>query len=149
MSNSLQIFDPPDHPAVAPSYSQISVVSLGGTTKLISLAGQVGHDSATNTIPSSFIDQVRLALSNVDALLVAAGASKKDIISSRQYVVRMSQLSTEDFKALTDIVVAWFDRGRNGLKPPPDTLIGVESLAQTGGNGEYLFEIEVVAVVNG
>ena len=150
MSNQIEIFDPPEHPALAPSYSQISIVPLSPTTKMISLAGQVGHDytNPQHPVSTSFINQVRIALCNVEICLSAAGATKRDIVSNRQYVVRMSQMSAEDFKARSDMVVEWFGKDRDGLKPPPDTLIGVESLAQTGGKGEYLIEMEVVAIVH-
>lgn len=140
MSNQIQIFDPPGLSAAAPTYSMISITPLSPTTKLISLAGQVGHESTTNQTPSSFAEQVRVALANVDKCLAAAGASKKDIITNRQYIVRLSQLSKEDFKARADIVLEWWD----DLKPSPDTLLGVESLAAP----EYLYEIEVQAILH-
>ncbi|KAK5092685.1 hypothetical protein LTR70_006755 [Exophiala xenobiotica] len=134
-SDQIQIFDPPKHPAVAPSYSQISTVPLSPTTKLVTIAGQVGHDytNPAGAISQSFPEQIRIALRNVETCLAAAGASKRDIISNRQL--------------REEIVTKWFGKDRDGLKPPPDTLIGVESLASTGGKREYLFEIEVTAVV--
>lgn len=148
-SDQIQIFDPPKHPAVAPSYSQISTVPLSPTAKLVTIAGQVGHNynNPAGAIPQSFPEQIRIALRNVETCLAAAGASKRDIISNRQYVVRMSQLHPGDLRLREEIVTKWFGKDRDGLKPPPDTLIGVESLASTGGKREYLFEIEVTAII--
>lgn len=139
MSQSqVEILNPEGHPSLAPTYSHISIAPVTPSTKIISFAGQVGVDSATGETAPSFREQVRLALVNVEKCLAAAGVTKKDIISSRQYVVRMSQLSDEDRKARADLFLEWL----GGLIPPPDTLIGVESLA----TNDLLVEIEVTAV---
>jgi enamine deaminase RidA (YjgF/YER057c/UK114 family) len=136
--SQIEILNPEGHPPLAPTYSHISIAPVTPSTKIISFAGQVGIDSATGETAPSFREQVRLALANVEKCLTAAGVTKKDIISNRQYVVRMSQLSDEDRKARADLFLEWL----GGLTPPPDTLIGVESLA----TNDLLIEIEVTAV---
>lgn len=148
-TSQIQIFDPPKHPALAASYSQISTVPLSASTTLVTIAGQVGHDynNPAGSIPASFPEQIRLALRNIETCLAAAGATKRDIVGARQYVVRMSQLHAGDVRLREDIVAKWWGKDRAGLKPPPDTVVGVESLAPTGGKREYLFEMEVTAVV--
>ncbi|MCJ1330618.1 hypothetical protein MMC10_007303 [Thelotrema lepadinum] len=147
-SSDIQIFNPPSHPPLAPTYSHISITPLSPTTSLVLLAGQTGTTSPPSIPAPSFRDQVRLALLNVDKCLEAAGCTKADIVSNKQYVVRLSQLGEADRKARADVLMEWWreggergdGQGERGL--PPDTLIGVESLY----DGECLFEVEVMAV---
>ena len=142
-SSAVHIFNPEGYPSLAPSYSHISVVPIPSTTRLVSFAGQTGSAS-TGDHPRSFPEQVRTALSNVDKCLAAAGVTKKDIVSNRQYVVKLTGLSAEDRKARSDIFLEWW-RGTEGERlPPPDTLIGVDSLAREG----ILLEIEVTCVAS-
>jgi enamine deaminase RidA (YjgF/YER057c/UK114 family) len=131
--------NPPDFPPYAPTYSHISTVLLAGGSKLISFAGQIGHDPVSNQIPASFASQVSLALANLDICLKAASATKEDIVQVRQYVVGMSKFSKEEMKARADIYSKFMGDTR-----PPSTLVGVESLAAK----EMLYEIEVIAIVN-
>jgi enamine deaminase RidA (YjgF/YER057c/UK114 family) len=65
------VFSPENHPTFHPSYSHISSTPLGPTSRLITLAGQIGRDSTTNTTPSSFLEQVDIALKNVKTCLDA------------------------------------------------------------------------------
>ena len=142
-SSAVHIFNPEDYPSLAPSYSHVSVVPISSTAKLVSFAGQTGGTSAGGH-PSSFPDQVRAALSNVDKCLTAAGVTKKHIVSNRQYVVKLTSLSAEDRKARSDIFLEWWSGTEGERLPPPDTLIGVDSLAREG----LLFEIEVTCVAS-
>jgi enamine deaminase RidA (YjgF/YER057c/UK114 family) len=135
-STSPHVFSPENHPPFHPSYSHISTTTLHPTSKLISIAGQIGHDSTTNTIPTSFLAQVELALANVQTCLDAAGAKKTDIVSMRQYVVNALE---HDYAGR----VAIYEKFMDGHKPP-STLIGVEALAKK----ELLYEIEVMAVTS-
>lgn len=82
--SGVHIFNPKDNPSLAATYSQISVVPISETKRLISFAGQTGtsHGKADNE-KLSFADQVRLALEKVDKNLAAVGASKKDIVMIR------------------------------------------------------------------
>jgi enamine deaminase RidA (YjgF/YER057c/UK114 family) len=134
---STQVFNPEGHASFHPSYSHVSTTTLHPTSKLISVAGQIGHDSATNTIPSSFLAQVELALANVQTCLTSAGAKKTDIVSVRQYVVNVLE---HDYAKRVELYVKFMD----GHKPP-STLIGVQALATK----DLLYEIEVTAVVHG
>lgn len=139
MSSKPVTTNPPDFPPFAPSYSHISTAPLAASSKLVCFAGQIAFDPATSKIPADFPSQVSLALSNVDRCLTAAGATKEDIVQVRHYVVGLSKLPDEDKKARGEI----FTKFMGGLKPP-STLLGVESLATK----DFLYEIEVVAVVN-
>lgn len=134
------IFNPEGHPSLAPSYSHISIVPISPTAKLVSFAGQTGTD-ASGTFPS-FQDQVRKAHEHVDKCLAAAGVSKKDIVSNRQYVVKLTSLSPEDRQARTAIYMEWWRSTEGDALPPPDTLIGVDSLYAEG----CLFETEITCV---
>lgn len=137
------IFSPETCPPFAPTYSQVSIIPISPTTKLITLAGQIATSKDGFSTPLSFPDQVRSALSNVDKCLTAAGATKANIFAVRQYVVGLGKLSDEDKMARWRIYTEWLGDGME--KPPPSTLVGVESLA----GRELLFEVEVQAVVFG
>lgn len=133
MSSSNEIFNPPNHPPFAPTYSHISRVPISDSAELISFAGQVGANSSTGDIPSTLSEQVQIALANVDTCLKAAGVTKKDIVQVRQYVVNLHPVDPVRGKLYSE----WMD----GTKPP-STLVGVQSLASE----KLLYEIEVVAV---
>ncbi|RDW56518.1 hypothetical protein BP5796_13159 [Coleophoma crateriformis] len=135
-STGRQVFNPESLPSLHPSYSHISVTPLQPTSKLITIAGQVALDASTNTIPSSFGDQVELALANVKTCLDAAGAKITDIINVRQYIVNITE---HDYATR----VALYGKFMDGHKPP-NTLVGVQGLAKK----EFLFEIEVMAVLS-
>lgn len=147
-SHAVHIFNPEGHPPQAPTYSHISTVPLSSTTRLVSFAGQVGvpPPSASSPAPEapSFADQVRAALANVDVCLAAAGVGKKDIISNRQYVVKLASLDASDFNARADILMDWWRSTEGERLLPPDTLIGVDSLAGKA----ILFEIEITCIAS-
>jgi enamine deaminase RidA (YjgF/YER057c/UK114 family) len=134
MSSSNQIYNPPNHPPFAPTYSHIARVPISSEAELITFAGQVGADSTTGEIPSTLGEQVKIALANVDTCLKAAGATKKDIIQVRHYVVNLHPVDSARAKYYSE----WMEGNK-----PPSTLVGVQSLAAK----ELLYEIEVVAVV--
>ncbi|KAK5109560.1 hypothetical protein LTR62_006911 [Meristemomyces frigidus] len=157
--NRIIISNPPNHPPAVPSYSHISTVPLSPTTRLVSFAGQTYKSLLTPTPPPPFQTQVRLALENVDKCMAFAGVSKRDIVSNRQYCVKLQGLSQEDQDARSVIFLEWWnDRGaesgggggassspRDAAKEnlaPPDTLIGVDSLASK----DILYEIEITCV---
>jgi len=139
--SAVKIFNPDNHPALAPEYSHVSVATLAVGAKLITVAGQVGSsDESPYTFPPTLGEQVKLSLANVDTCLAAAGASKRDIISIRQYIKDYSTLSPEDQQGRSAAFTEWL----GDITPPPCTLVGVESLAIP----DLLVEIEVTAVVN-
>jgi enamine deaminase RidA (YjgF/YER057c/UK114 family) len=71
MSSNRTVFSPENHPTFHPSYSHICSTPLLPTSKLITIAGQIGRDSAANTTPSEFLEQVEIALKNVKTCLDA------------------------------------------------------------------------------
>ncbi|KAK3112945.1 hypothetical protein LTR53_010256 [Teratosphaeriaceae sp. CCFEE 6253] len=143
-SPKVHIFNPGGHPSDSPSYSHISVIPLSETTRLVSFAGQTFYPSPESSSPEPTLlpDQVRLALGHVDQCMAAAGVKKSDIVSNRQYVVRMMELSKEDFDARERVFLEWWRSTEGDKLPPPDTLIGVHSLARK----DILYEVEVTCV---
>jgi len=144
-SSNVQIFNPEGHPSSAPSYSHVSTIPISTTKKLVCFAGQTG--TTLKTTPEnapSLYEQVRLAHKNVDKCLASVGASKKDIVSNRQYVVKLTSLSKEDFEARERAFLEWWRETEGNNLPPPDTLIGVDSL----WSKETLFEVEMMCVVD-
>lgn len=132
-------FNPAGHAPYAPTYSHVSVARLAPTSRLVSLAGQVGHDAATATTPPDFPTQVRVALDNVGRCLAAAGARKADVVSVRQYVVGLGRMPRPEREERARLYLEWMEGNA-----PPSTLLGVEALADES----LLYEIEVTAVVD-
>jgi enamine deaminase RidA (YjgF/YER057c/UK114 family) len=145
--------NPPTHPS-PPFYTHIALTNLSGTTltkatKLVTLAGQIGR-STTGHIPSLLADQVYIALRNVSLCLDEVGASRRDIIHIRQYVVGLSSKETRR----KELIVEWLEgtgafidlpgtHFMSGEGKPPNTVLGVTSLVVD----DALYEIEVVAAV--
>ena len=102
MTSHNQVFNPPDHPSFAPTFSQISRVSISDSVDLISFAGQIGADADRN-IPDTLIDQVKIAFANVDRCLQAVGAVKTDIIQVRQYVVNLLPVNTKRAELYSEV----------------------------------------------
>lgn len=140
-TSEMQVFSPPNHPPIAPTFSQISIVPISPTANLVSIAGQVGATfENASTVP--FRSQVENALANVDTCLAAAGAKKKDIILVRQYVVKLLSRDSEDVMARGQTYIKWWKDSEGDRPPPPSTLIGVDSLA--GKDIDYEIEVSVV-----
>lgn len=134
-----QIFNPQNHPTVAPTYSHISQIRISPTSTLISFAGQVGQDSATGDIPATLGEQCSLAFANVDKCLEAVHATKKDIIQVRHYVVNLLRGGQGPDPERAQRYSQWMEGNK-----PPSTLLGVDALFSAAA----LYEIEVVCVVN-
>lgn len=131
-------FNPPDHDTFSPTYSHISQVPISSSHTLVTFAGQIGHDSTTNSIPATLGEQCSLAFSNVDKCLAAVGATKSDIIHVRHYVVDLLRGGAGQDPERARRYVAWMGEHR-----PPSTLLGVAALA----NEKLVYEIEIMCVV--
>lgn len=127
-----QTFNPPDVASPKPTYSHVSVFSLG-RTKIITVAGQIGT-FPDGTVPPTFAAQVSCALPNVKKCLAAAGATPRDIIKATHYIVNYDPADRKRSELYLEFM---------GGHKPPGTLVPVERL----GAPELLFEIEVMAVV--
>lgn len=134
--SSPKCFNPADVAPPHKSYSHICTTNLIGGSKLLTFAGQIGVPSVGNRIPPPTLrEQVALALANLLACLTAAGATIKDIVSVRQYVVNLLPMDP----CRRELYEEWMGNHR-----PPSTLVGVAALADEN----LLYEIEVMAIVH-
>ncbi len=145
--NKPRAFNPPTVPAPPPTYSQACVTPLLATSKLVTLAGQTGL-GADGRIPDSFAAQVAAAYEAVHAALLASGATPRDIVFVRHYIVKSTGDAVRDTADVVDrgwgeLWTAYLDKEAAGHRPP-DTVLGVASLAKSG----LWYEVEVTAVVH-
>jgi len=147
--NKPQSFNPPNVATPPPTYNQVAITPLLPTSKLITLAGQTGVDPTTGEqVSDDIVGQARQAYRNIANCLKAAGASPRDIIHVRHYIVNDSGNSATDQIEIVergwgDVWIEFMDREGEGFRPP-DTVLGVASLAKKG----ILYECEVWAIVH-
>jgi 2-iminobutanoate/2-iminopropanoate deaminase len=98
---------------------------------LVFSSGQVGVDPQTGEVEPDFESQVRRAISNLDAVLTAAGSGLGEVVKTTCYLVDMTQFAAFDSIYRSTFPAPWPAR----------------STVQTGLVGELLFEIEAVALV--
>lgn len=139
-------FNPANVPAPPPTYNQVATTPLAPTSELITLAGQVGIDPQTRHIPGDFVSQARIACRNVQACLAAAGATPRDIVHVRHYIVHKTGNADLDALEIFDrgwgpVWMEFMDREADGHRPP-DTVLGVAALA----GKSLLYEVEVWAI---
>ncbi|KAJ4299621.1 hypothetical protein N0V90_004867 [Kalmusia sp. IMI 367209] len=144
--NEPLVFNPPDIPQPPPTYSQVSVTPLLPTSKLITLAGQVGLDG--KGVAEGFDAQVKLAYRNILNTLKAAGATPRDIIHVKHFIVKdTGRVGVDSEDELTRVWghhwIKFMDKEGEGHRPP-DTVLGVACLATK----ELLYECEVWAIVH-
>ena len=147
-SSKPHTFNPSTVSAPPPTFHHVAVTPIIPSSKLITLAGQVGVDSEGN-LPDNFVDQVKLAFVNVANCLKAAGTAPRDIVHVRHYIVQKTGSPETDEREIfdrgwSDLWVDFMDREAEGHRPP-DTVLGVSGLARRG----LLYEVEVWAVLNG
>ncbi|KAI9674839.1 MAG: hypothetical protein M1822_009035 [Bathelium mastoideum] len=143
--NKPRTFNSPNVPSASPSYDQVAITPILPGSRLITLAGQVNLNAASQ--PIEFGEQVRGAYENVAHCLKAAGASPRDIIHVRHYVVQNTGDPAWDSKDVVDrgwapLWVKFLDEEADGHRPP-DTVLGVASLATK----TLLYEVEVWAML--
>ncbi|KAH7395282.1 Endoribonuclease L-PSP/chorismate mutase-like protein [Phaeosphaeria sp. MPI-PUGE-AT-0046c] len=139
--------NPPGVPPAPPTYSQLCITPLHPTSRLITLAGQTGLQS-DGSIASDISDQARDAYKAILGCLKAAGATPRDIVFVRHYIVKESGDKEKDKLDVVDrgwgeVWMEFMDREGKGHRPP-DTVVGVASLAKA----KLLYECEVVAVIS-
>ncbi|MDM9629965.1 RidA family protein [Robiginitalea aurantiaca] len=99
------------------------------TQKTIYISGQIGEGADLEA-------QMRDALSQLEAVLLEAGANMKDVVKMNTYIVDYGPESLDIFRGVRKELLGDSDM-------PASTLVGVEALALP----EWLIEIEAVAVV--
>jgi enamine deaminase RidA (YjgF/YER057c/UK114 family) len=123
-------------PGLAPTNGWTQVVtSTGGKT--IYVSGQVSVDERGQVIGKGDLEaQTEQTFANLAAALKAAGATFRDVVKMKLYVVG---LKPELVPLLREVRARYV----NKENPPASTLVGVSALV----GADWLIEIEVVAVV--
>lgn len=111
------------------------VTSAPGTT--IYVSGQTAWDADRKIVGGNDLgQQAEQALNNLRTALAAAGATPRDVVFTRVYVVDYEPAHAG---ILSPLLEAFFAGG----PPPGSTWVGVKALAVPG----FRIEIEAVAVV--
>ncbi len=111
------------------------VASSGGKT--IHISGQAGIDERGQLVAKGDLKlQTERTFENLKIALAAAGATFRDVVHSRIYVVGMKP---ECLPIIREVRSRYFASDQ----PPASTLVGVTALA----GPDWLIEIEVTAVV--
>jgi 2-iminobutanoate/2-iminopropanoate deaminase len=110
------------------SSSPLSAATISGT--LVHTSGQVGREPGASAAADGFEAQVRVALANLDAVLEAAGCSRRNVLKTVVFLTRR-----EDFATMNRIYAEHF------AEPWPARSTIICELALE----ELLFEIEAVA----
>ena len=120
------IISTPNAPAAISPYSQ--AVRVGAA---LYTSGQLGLDPATGTLPEGVEAQTRQSLTNIGAILDAAGYAVADVVKTTVFIRSM-----DDFARVNAVYSAFF-----GDHKPARSCVEVSRLPKDG-----LVEIEVVAV---
>lgn len=130
-----EAINPPEMYESLPFGFSHAALQTGGRT--LHLAGQVAWNPARELVGAGdFAAQARQALANLRTVLASCGATPKDVVRLRTYIVNHTPDKLEPLGAA---LAAFYD----GALPAPNTLIGVQTLALP----EFLIEIEATAVV--
>jgi monoamine oxidase len=111
-------------------------LSLDKNNRLITTSGIIAQRK-DGTFPPTLAEQIPTILSNVEAALHGAGATRRDIVQMRFYVVGWEMSTAGD---VMGPLIKWLD----GLKPAT-TLVPVTALAFP----EAKIEIETIAAITG
>ncbi|KAF2454475.1 putative mao-B [Lineolata rhizophorae] len=109
------------------------VAQIPGDACSIHIAGQIAVDKEGRT-PSTYPEQIQLALSNLDACLRKAGSTRKDIVKLTYYIVNYDPKDRPD----ADLLAKSLDGHR-----PATTLVPVPCLVWP----KILFQIEAIVAV--
>jgi len=116
-----------DAPRAIGPYSQ--AVKIGN---MVYLSGQIGLDPKTGNLVEGFEAQVRRALTNLQAVLRAAGTDFNGVLRSGVYLIDLA-----NFQKLNEIYAEFF-----GDHKPARSTIGVAQLPKGAS-----VEIDLIAVV--
>ncbi|KAH7088806.1 Endoribonuclease L-PSP/chorismate mutase-like protein [Paraphoma chrysanthemicola] len=140
-------FNPPDVPTPPSTYNQVCITPILPTSRLVTLAGQTGLQS-DGTIAKDIETQSKDAYKAVHNCLKAVGVTPRDIVHVRHYIVKETGNQEKDALDVVDrgwgpIWEEFMDREADGHRPP-DTVVGVASLAKK----ELLYEVEAWALIS-
>ena len=116
-------------PAAIGPYSQAVV-----TGNLVFTAGQIGLDPATGAMVEGGVEaQAHRALTNLSAVLEAAGSGMTKVVKTTVFVADMA-----DYKAVNAVYATYFSRpfpSRSAVQAaalPAGALVEIEAVAVTG-----------------
>ncbi len=122
--------------SLCPTNGWTHVTTATGST-WVHVSGQVAVDAKGEVVGKGDLRaQTVQAFENLKIALTAAGATFRDVVMSRIFVVG---LKPELVAIIREVRAQYFDRDH----PPASTLVGVETLV----GKDWLIEIEVTAVV--
>jgi enamine deaminase RidA (YjgF/YER057c/UK114 family) len=123
-------------PTLCKTHGWTHVVATSGG-KTIHISGQTGIDAAGEIIGKGDLKrQTEQTFENLRLALAVAGATWKDVVATRLYVVN---LKPEHVPIIREVR----SRYVSGEHPPASTLVGVSALV----GADWLIEIEATAVV--
>jgi len=100
--------------------------------QFIYTAGQLGLDPVTNNLAEGIEAQTRHALTNLSAILEAAGGSMANVVKTTVFLQNLN-----DFAAMNAVYATFF-----GEKPPARSTVQVAALPKAS-----LVEIEAIAIL--
>jgi 2-iminobutanoate/2-iminopropanoate deaminase len=113
-------------PAAIGPYSQ--AVEVDG---FLFCSGQIGLDPVTGQLQGGIEDQVERALSNLEAVLAAAGMTVADIVKTTIFLVDMSHFSTVNAVYATHMVDPAPARSTVQVAAlPRNALVEIEAIAR-------------------
>lgn len=119
MSKTIARLNPPSLPNAAElGYSQISITEPG---RMAYISGQVARRPDGRPVPDSLVEQMKIVSTNARAALDAVGATPRDVVIARVYVV---DLTPDRLEQLMPPFLATFEGAQ-----PCVTGVGVASLA--------------------
>ena len=108
-------------------------VEIGGNSRVLHVAGQVGVDADGN-LPDDFRAQALNVWTNLTAILEHNGMRMKDVVKINHFLIRR-----EDLEEYGEIRKDFLGKER-----PASTLLFVAGLARP----EFLIEVEMVAAIS-
>lgn len=115
--------NPPSLPNAAElGYSQITTIEPG---RLAFISGQVARRRDGGSVPDGLVEQARIVTTNAKAALEAVGATPRDVVMARVYVVDLDPELMEE--EILPHLLATFDGAQPSL-----TVIGVAALGAPG-----------------
>ncbi len=115
-------------PAAVGPYSQ--AIRVGN---LVFTAGQIGLDPATGALAAGLEEQTRQIMSNLQAVLAAAGSNLQNIVKTTIFLTDLA-----DFQAVNAIYGSYFPQ-----QPPARSTVQVAALPRGAR-----IEIEAIALVD-
>lgn len=121
-----EIISTANAPAAIGPYSQ--AIDLGS---MVITSGQIPLDPITGTFPEGIREQTRQALTNVKAVLAAAGLEMDSVIKTTVFLEDMN-----DFAAMNEVYASFFVEGNYPARSavevarlPRDAMVEIEAIA--------------------